>query len=118
MKALVKTSQPRATAIEDKNGQLLTDNTKVLSRWTKYCEGLYNYDIKTDPSILQTSSIQMTPEENPGILPEEVEAAIASLKTGKSPGADNVPAELVRHGGEAVVKAFTALCNRVWEEKK
>ena len=42
LKALVKTSQLRATAIEDKNGQLLIDNTNVLSRWTEYCEGLYN----------------------------------------------------------------------------
>ena len=34
------------------------------------------------------------------VLQEEVEAAVRCLKTGKSPGVDNVPSELLKHGGE------------------
>ena len=44
------------------------------------------------------------------ILKEEVEAAVWSLKLGKSPGADNIPSELVKNGGKEVVKTLTALC--------
>ena len=44
------------------------------------------------------------------ILKEEVEAAVWSLKLGKSPGVDNVPSELVKNGSKEVVKALTALC--------
>ena len=51
------------------------------------------------------------------ILKEEVEAAVWSLKLGKSPGVDNVPSELVKHGGKEVVKALTALCQQIWEQK-
>ena len=37
---------------------------------------------------------------------EEVETAIESLKTGIA-GTNNIPAELIKHGGEAVIDNFT-----------
>ena len=41
---------------------------------------------------------------------QEVEAAVQSLKKGKSAGVDNSPAELVQAGGEDVITALT-ICN-------
>ena len=38
--------------------------------------------------------------DNYPILREEVEAAVKSLKEGKSAGTDNIPGELVQAGGE------------------
>ena len=37
------------------------------------------------------------------ILREEVEAAVKSLKKGKSVGVDDIPLELVHAGGEAMI---------------
>ena len=37
------------------------------------------------------------------ILREEVEAAVKSLKKGKSAGVDNISSELVQAGGEAMI---------------
>ncbi|XP_076443965.1 uncharacterized protein LOC143282251 [Babylonia areolata] len=53
LKTLTKTSQPRSAVIEDKDGKLLTDSEEVLKRWTEYCDGLYNYQLNPDSSILQ-----------------------------------------------------------------
>ena len=47
-----------------------------------------------------------------------MEAAVKSLKAGKSPAVDNVPSELLKCGGEAVRKALIALCQKIWKEKK
>ena len=44
-----------------------------------------------------------------------MEAAIQSLKKGKSAGVDNIPAELVQAGGEDVITALTTVCNRIWQ---
>ena len=44
-----------------------------------------------------------------------MEAAVQSLKKGKSAGVDNVPAELVQAGGEDVIRAITTICNRIWQ---
>ena len=38
-------------------------------------------------------------------------------KTQKSPGVDNVPAELIKHGGEAMIDAFLIICQHIWETK-
>ena len=34
---------------------------------------------------------------------------------GKSAGVDNMPAELVRAGGEAMIDILTAICNKIWK---
>ena len=39
------------------------------------------------------------------------------LKTQKSPGIDNIPAELIKHGGEAMIDAFMIICQKIWETK-
>ena len=49
---------------------------------------------------------------------EEEEAAIRSLTTGKSPGADNIPAELLKHVGNDLVTVVTSLCQKIWETKQ
>ena len=45
-----------------------------------------------------------TEDDHPN-LRKEVEAAVQSLKKGKSAGVDNIPAELVQAGGEDVITA-------------
>ena len=56
LKSLTKSSQLRAAVIEDKECKLLTDGEEVLKRWTEYCDGLYNYKLHPDISILQTTA--------------------------------------------------------------
>ena len=44
----------------------------------------------------------------------EVEAAVKSLKKGKSAGMGNIPAELLQQGGEAMVNTLLIICNKIW----
>ena len=46
---------------------------------------------------------------------EEVEAAVKSLKKGKSAGVDNIPSELVQAGGEAMIDMLLIICNKIWQ---
>ena len=55
-----------------------------------------------------------TNNANDPILREEVEAAMQSLKKGKSAGVDNNPAELLQQGKEAMVNTVLIICNRIW----
>ena len=48
-------------------------------------------------------------------LRREVEAAVQSLKKGKSVGVDNIQAELVQAGGEDVITALTTICTNIWQ---
>ena len=56
---------------------------------------------------------QLPKEDLQPVLREEVEITVASLKKGKSAGVDNIPAELVQAGGEAMIDVLTEICNRI-----
>ena len=58
---------------------------------------------------------QTDTEDDHPILRREVEAAVQSLKKGKSVGVDNLPAELVQASGEEVITALTTICNKIWQ---
>ena len=118
VRTLTKTKQDKSTVIENKDGELLTENAAVLSRWTEYCKELYNYPIQPDTNILGEET---RPSKEPSPLPvmrEEVEEAIRSLPSGKSPGTDNIPAELLKKGGSELVTVITTLCQKIWETKQ
>jgi len=113
VKDLTTEKQGKTTTIQDKSGRCLTENDKIHERWTEYCKELYNHEIKGDPNVL--NSPEETTEDNYPILREEVEAAIKSLKKGKSAGVDNIPAELIQGGGETAITILTQICNKIWE---
>ena len=77
----------------------------------EYCAELYNHKANGDPSVLNFP--QTDTENDYPILHKEVEAAVQSLKKGKSAGVNNIPAELVQAGGEDVITALTTICNEI-----
>jgi hypothetical protein len=52
----------------------------------------------------------------PGPSRLEVEIAIAKLKKYKSPGFDQIPAELIQVGSETLLSAIRKLINSVWNK--
>ena len=74
---------------------------------------MYNHKANGDLSALNCP--QTDTEDNHPILRKEVEAAVQSLKKGKSARVDKFPAELVQAGGEDVITALTTVCNKIWQ---
>ena len=64
-----------------------------------------------DPKVLKHPPVTNT--DNYPILQEEVEAAVKSLKPGKSAGVDNIPAELIQAGGETMIDALLNICSEI-----
>ena len=62
-----------------------------------------------------TSFPQTDTEDDHPILYKELEAAVQSLRTGKSVGVNNIPVELVQAGGEDVITALTTICDKIWQ---
>ena len=113
VKDLTTKKQSKSTTIRDKSGKCLTEENEILNRWTEYCSDLYNYETEGDPIVLDCP--QIPDEEHHPILREEVEAAVKALKMGKSACVDNIPAELVQAGGEAMIDILTTICNKIWK---
>ena len=113
MKDLTTVKQGKATTVQYRSGKCLTEDRQILNRWTKYCPELYNYKANGDPSVLNCP--QTDTEDDHHIFRREVDAAVQSLKKGKSAGVDNIPAELVQAGGEDVITALTTICDKIWQ---
>ena len=113
VKDLTTSKQGRTINIQDKNGKCLTEEQDIIKRWTQYCSELYNHDAAGDNNILNVS--YATNNHKDPILRTEVEAAIKSLKKGKSAGVDNVPAELILAGGETMSGVLLNICNKIWQ---
>ena len=110
VKDLTTVKQGKATTVQAHSGKCLTEERQILNRWTEYCSELYNYKANGDPSILNCP--QTDTKDDHLILRKEVEAAVQSLKKGKSAKVDNIPAELVQAGGEDVITALTQSATR------
>jgi hypothetical protein len=48
----------------------------------------------------------------------EVEMAIEKLTRQKSPGTDQIPAELIKKGGRTIHSAIHKLINSIWNKEK
>ena len=111
MKDLNTVKQGKATTAQDRSGKCLTDERQILNRWTEYCSELYKHKANGDPSVLNCP--QTDTEDDHPFLRREVEAAVQSLKKGKSAGVDNIPAELVQASEKDVITAVTTICNKI-----
>ena len=103
-------SQVRNQSINSKDGTTRTEMEDVLNRWHEYGTELFDRDTTVESETLPDLTFDQ-PEPSP--LLDEIKAAIKQLKSGKSPGLDGIPAELLKHTGEAGVKALHFLCTRI-----
>lgn len=113
VKDLTRKKQPRVSTIQDENGTCLTEANDIAKRWTDYCKELYNHPSSGDPEVLKVPN--STNNDDFPILKEEVEFAIRTMKDGKAAGVDNIPAELIKNGGESVIELLTQICNKIWQ---
>jgi hypothetical protein len=107
--------QPRTNLVKDKRGDLHADPHKILNMWKNYfCELL---NVHGAGGVRQTEIHTAEP-----FVPEpsasEVENATGKLKRYKSPGIDQIPAELIQAGGETLHSEIHKLIKLVWNKEE
>jgi hypothetical protein len=98
--------QPRKSLVKDENGKLLADSHNILNRWKNYFCQLLNVHNASDVRQIEVHTAEPLV---PGPSRLEIEIAIAMLKKYKSPGSDQIPAELIRAGGEMLLSTIHKL---------
>jgi hypothetical protein len=93
---------------------LLADSYNILNRW-KNCSQLLNVHRVSDVRQIELHTAEpLVPEPSPF----EVEIAIAKLKKYKSPGSDQIPAELIKAGDDALQSEIYKLINSIWSKEE
>ncbi|CAF3185570.1 unnamed protein product [Rotaria socialis] len=103
--------------IRNQDGRMQQSKEDVKQRWTQYCSGLYKNEGGGDEMVKELEGIFPSYKEDPqDILYSEVEEAIRTLKSNKSPGSDGITAEMIQAGGEQLTHEIHSLCNKAWHE--
>jgi hypothetical protein len=92
--------QHRSNFVKDENGDLFANSNKILNRWKNYFSQLLNVH---NNSLIRQTEMLTAYTVVPGPSHVGVAIAIANLKKFKSPGSDQIPAELIQAGGEALL---------------
>ena len=109
--------KPQNAAINNEMGETLTETEEILNRWHEYGQELFKNGHNRESMQNESDNLQhQDPEPKP--LLSEVRAAVNQLKTGKSPGLDNIPSELLKHSGEAGIHMIYKLCCQIWMTRK
>jgi hypothetical protein len=91
--------QPRINIKKDENSNLLANPQIFLNMWKNLFNQVLNVHGVHDVRQMDIHTAEpLVPE--PGLV--EVEIGIGKLKSYKSPGTDQIPAELIKAGGETL----------------
>jgi hypothetical protein len=101
--------------VKGENCNLLADSHNSLNRCKNYFSQLLNVR-----NVSDVRQIEVHTDEPlvPGPSRLEVEIVIAKLKKYKSPGSDQIPAELIQTGGEILLSEIHKLINSVWNKEE
>jgi hypothetical protein len=107
--------QPRTNLVKDERGDILADPHKILNSWKNYVCELLN--VHGAGGVRQTEIHTAEP-----FVPEpsasDVEVTIGKLKRYKSPGVDQIPAELIQAGGETLRSEIHKLIKLTWKKEE
>jgi len=104
--------------IEDNNGTFITKPENITEEFRSYFEKILNRDSITGIGE-QDNTIYYTAEpEIPNPNLEEIQYAIQTLKSNKSPGDDKIFAELLKLGGQNLKKNLHNLIQQIWTKEK
>ena len=105
--------QPRTNIVKDEKGDLVTGSYSILARWQEYFSQLLNVHGVHDVRQTETRSAEpLVPE--PSAF--EVDLAIEKLKSHKSPGIDQIPADLIKEGGRTIRYQIHKLIVSIWNK--
>ena len=84
---------------------------KVTERLRQYCEELYNHNASTSEECLDKIDLPPSESEESTTIRSEIEEALKKRTCNKAPGMGNIPAELLKSGGNKMIEMVLKIWN-------
>ena len=101
------------------NTNNLTDSQNILQRWKEHLSTLLNRNsnaAKNFPWNMPQHLLQ--PSMSDSLIRPKLSEAISKMKFRKSPGTDNIPLELIQHGGLPLKTRLFTFFLQMWENQR
>ena len=110
------------TPVHDKSGKLLINSKDTPKRWREFFFGSLNVFSPIDPNLI--GQIQTPPcsaleenRQNAQLSIEEVRRAVSQMKSRKAPGSDEVSVDILKFGGEIVIRWLVSIFTDMWQNE-
>ena len=106
------------TAINDKGGKTITDDSSRLARWKEHFEEILNRPPPMNPIVITADEVPEIEEiSTRPISKGEVKNAVSTLKNGKAAGVDNIVAELLKAEIKTTTQKLHDVFPMIWENE-
>lgn len=109
----------RTEACRDESGNMVVDTQSVLRIWKQHFSRLLNGEEGQNSAARRNIPFNLDDDSQNFRPPDlnEVRSAIAKLKAYKAAGADGLPAELFKAGGDDLVGSIHQLISKIWSDE-
>ena len=105
--------------LKSKSGLPITDSKSQMKRWTEHYLELYStQNTITDEALKNIPQLSVLNHLDAEPTIKELEDALDHLPSGKSPGSDGIPPEVIKSGKPALLKPLYELLCLCWKEKE
>ena len=120
IKLITSDSKASTNAVRDQNGEKVTAKDKVQEIWKNHFRNVLSgrQDIPNETDYPELMTQEPNNDRTPHITTTEVNKAISLLATGKAPGIDGIPGELLKAGGTTIEKWLKNTCQGTLEGKE
>ena len=107
--------QPRCNIVKYEKGHLVADSHSIVASWRNYFSQLFNVNGFKEVRKAEIQAAEPLVRE-PSVA--EFELAIGKLKSHKTLGIDQIPAEQIKAGGRTICLEIHKLITSIWKKEK
>lgn len=110
-------SQCKTAPLKSSSGEVITDRSKQMDRWVEHFFELYSTEnVVTTSALDNILSLPIMDALDAVPTVDELNKAIDSLTSGKAPGNDGIPPDLIKCCKSALLQPLHEVLCQCWEE--
>ena len=117
-KKITNESCRKSTPVKNKGGEVIKSEADQIERWREHFSEVLDSEAPDDPVDVPNNELfDIDIDTNPPTI-EEIEKSIKALGNGKSPGVDNIQAEMLKTQSNMVARKLEEVFKLIWKNEE